>query len=265
LQIDRVMVHYWLASDGPIEKLVEAISSVPAEGGAAPQLAQLFKGLVYMNMRRERYDLSPQTVSYALHRLNASRLWGNEGEILEARFMYGIGLLFAGRLEHAEQELAQALPDAEKRGDRTLHARFLAYLTVAQRRRRHAADVAALAARCIAVARLGGMNEYVGTGRANQGWVAWLEGSFADARTACETALAVWSGLSLVYPLQWLARLVLMAMDVDEGQLDRAVDHAAAVLDSKQQLLPMELAAALAAAREQPRRAIDLAITLGFL
>jgi tetratricopeptide (TPR) repeat protein len=245
VQINRVMVHYWLAREQEIEPLIEKLRSVAQTHGAGQARAQLFKSLAYMNMRRERFALSRQTVSYARGRLEASIEWGDEGEIVEARLMVALALLWHGDFSAAEQQFIDVIPIAESRGDATMLSRFIAYLLFAQRRRGDADAVASTAARCRAVALAAGMAEYMGIAEANLGWLAWRNGSFATARTHSDRALEIWSGLSLVYPFEWMARLVLLDIELREGSLAPAREHANKMLDQKQQLLPRPLELAI--------------------
>jgi len=246
LQIDRVMVHYWLAREAELAKLVEGIRAVVREHGTPQQRAQLFKGLAYMNLRRERYALSTQTVAYAEQRLEASRDWGDGAEILEARFMLAMALLCHGALDRAEYEIIAALPEAERRGDVTILCRFLAYLTVTKRRRRDLDATRDSASKCLEVATTGSFREYVGAARANLGWVAWRRGDRVLAAQECRAALEEWNGISFVYPFEWLARLVALALELLPGGDPQAViSQAQKILDPKQQLLPTQLARAL--------------------
>jgi serine/threonine protein kinase/tetratricopeptide (TPR) repeat protein len=250
LQIDRVMVHYWLAREAEVARLVESIRAVVNERGTAQQRAQLFKGLAYMNLRRERYVLSARTVGYAEQRLEASQDWGDEGEVLEARFMLGMARLCNGALERAEQEMADALPEAERRGDVTILSRFLAYLMLAKRLQRELRGTRQSAERCLAVAKDAGIREYIGAAHANLAWVAWREcepESLELARQHCSAALADWQSISFVYPFEWMARLVLIALEIRAGHADALREQALSMLDPKQQLLPEALQRALTA------------------
>jgi serine/threonine protein kinase/tetratricopeptide (TPR) repeat protein len=268
VQTDRVMVYYWLANDGQIENVVQRIQSAPLSRGTASWQAQIFKSLGVLSMRRERYALTTQTVSYARRRLAASTECGDAGEILEARFMLGMALLFSGDGTEARREFIEALPDSERRGDMTLHSRFLAYLTVAWRRAQDVDKTRETAWRCLDLAQSSNIVEYVGTARANLGWAAWREGSSVQARTDCMAALQAWSGISFVYPFEWMARLVLLALDAERGAFGEALQHVTFILDAKQELLPHDLAAVLseAGARgESLARVISVAQSRGFL
>ncbi len=268
VQTDRVMVHYWLAEAEQIESVVQRIQAAPLEHGPASQQAQIFKSLAFLSMRKERYALSEQTLSYARRRLSASIDWGDAGEILESRFMLGMSLLFSGNGPEARSAFLDALPDSERRGDMTLHSRFLAYLMVAWRRAQDVDKTKEFALRCLDVAQSSGIREYVGAARANLGWVAWRAGSSPQARSDCAAAVEAWAGISFVYPFEWMARFVLLALDADEGKLDEAVEHGKHILDSKQELLPADLTSALSqmsADRESLQGVVAAAQTHGFL
>jgi len=109
----------------------------------------------------------------------------------------------------------------------------------------------------MAVAKASNLREYIGTAHAKLGWVAWREGFFVEARTHCLEAIDAWSGVSLVYPFKWLARLVLIALDGTEAP-ERA-EHARRILDPEQQKLPEELTKALEALAVQPDTPHDAA------
>jgi tetratricopeptide (TPR) repeat protein len=262
------MVHYWLAEAEQIESVVQRIQAAPLEHGPASQQAQIFKSLAFLSMRKERYALSEQTLSYARRRLSASIDWGDAGEILESRFMLGMSLLFSGNGPEARSAFLDALPDSERRGDMTLHSRFLAYLMVAWRRAQDVDKAKEFALRCLDVAQSSGIREYVGAARANLGWVAWRAGSSPQARSDCAAAVEAWAGISFVYPFEWMARFVLLALDADEGKFDEALEHGKHILDSKQELLPADLTSALSqmsADRESLQTVVAAAQMHGFL
>lgn len=247
LQIDRVMVHYWLARETELSSLVEGIRVVVSQRGTPQHRAQLFKSLAYVNLRRERYVLSVQTVAYAEQRLAASLDWGDEGEILEARFMVGMALLCNSDLERAEQVMAEALPEAERRGDVTILSRFMAYLMQIKRRQCDLHSTEESAQRCLVTANEAGMREYVGAANSNLAWAAWRRGDYDLAHRHCAAALECWRAISFVYPFEWMARLVLIALARKDGPIAELRKHAACVLDFKQQLLPEALTRALTA------------------
>ena len=256
VQASRVMVHYWLASEVSLEEVVDRIRSAPSTVATPQKQAQFFKSLALSNIRRERFALSAQTVSYVRDRLRAVKEWGDEGEIVESQFMLAFTLLWHGSVDEAVRVIGEALA-GEQRADATTHARFLAYLAVGHGRLGDVDATRDAATRCMAVAKASNLREYIGTAHAKLGWVAWREGFFVEARTHCLEAIDAWSGVSLVYPFKWLARLVLIALDGTEAP-ERA-EHARRILDPEQQKLPEELTKALEALAVQPDTPHDAA------
>ena len=87
---------------------------------------------------------------------------------------------------------------------------------------------------------------YLGTTSANQAWLHWCDGAWDAAVQEAQAALQRWQ--ALVYPMQWLARLPLLAIALQQGRLDDAIHEAQALLHPEQQQLPTALTAALQAA-----------------
>jgi tetratricopeptide (TPR) repeat protein len=253
-----------------MEELIARIQRAPVDPQNAEQRAQFYKSLVYLGMRRERFALSEQTVAYARQRLDASEQWGVLAEIVEAAFAYALALLFHGNVSGARDEILARLPEADRQGNLTLLSRLLAYLAIAHRMGGEVAQARAVAERCVEVARASGMEEYVSTGRACLGWAAYRLGDVETARRECESALSLWTGGSFSYPFEWLARLVLFALDSAVGSRDKAI-HASRMLDAKQHALPQALVEALEQAAtsfdcsEADKRVVRIATDHGFL
>lgn len=245
INIDRVMACYWSCRKEQLETNVENIRQAVKARGTPVQRAHFFKSLTYLNLRRENFALSLETVGYARDALAASLALGHEAEALDARFMLAFALLFHGSLAEAEERLRATIPMVERAGELTLLSRFLAYLLLLQRRRGSTSEVRSLAPRCRAVAEAANMTEYVGAVQAHLGWLALHDGELSEAKSQAEAALALWSGLTLANPLQWLARMPLLVVALREARLADAVAQARAVLAPLQHQLPDPLHAAL--------------------
>ncbi|WP_437576552.1 serine/threonine-protein kinase [Sorangium sp. So ce887] len=245
VQMDRTWVHYWLAQVDELAALVEKVRPHVERRGTPRQRMQFFQAVMHMDLRRDRYVASDETARYARASMAASEEAGDPNEIAGARFALGFTLLSHGDLSEAEAELGAALRDAERMGDVTLQSRCLAYLMMTHRRRRAIARTRALAEQTLTVATDGKMMDYVGAARANLGWVALCESDRMGAASRLQTALETWRLLALAYPFQWMALLPLMAIELDAGRIDEAVEHARALIEPKQQRLPDSLAVPL--------------------
>jgi tetratricopeptide (TPR) repeat protein len=253
IRIDQVWLNYWLDRLPQMTALVEVLRPVVDEHGTHAQRSKFFQGQLQMCFRRERYVLSDEAVGYGRAACEAALAGGDLGEIPMAHFNYGLALLFHGDFEGAERELSASLELAERAGDAALRTRCLTYLTLVSRERFRVEEVRSRVARSLKAAEAAGMRDYVASARANQAWLAIADGDFTTAGERAHEALGVWRGLSLVFPMQWLALVPLAEAELAAGRLGSAVECAEALLDRHQMRLPDDVAPPLAAAVERFR------------
>jgi hypothetical protein len=156
-----------------------------------------------------------------------------------------------------------AIDEAERLEHAPLLARCWTYLTMLHRQRQRTDTVERLARKALKVAMACQMADYAAAAEANLGWVAWKEGRMAEAETLCQSALARWAPLSLVFPFQWMARWPLLAMALGRGELGAALAHGRALLELRQQRLPPRTHEALE--QEQLHQALGFASSDGHL
>ncbi|HVG63545.1 MAG TPA: AAA family ATPase [Hyalangium sp.] len=245
VQIERISMHYWAANTVELETLIERTQPMVQARGTPLQRARFFQSLVQRNLRAERYLASAGTVSYARQSLLALQEDGERVEIATARFTLAAVLLWHGALDEAEAEMRAAIDEAERLAHAPLLARCWTYLTMLHRQRQRTDTVGRLARKALKVAMACQMADYAAAAEANLGWVAWKEGSLAEAEALCQSALARWTPLSLVFPFQWMARWPLLALAYGKGDLDEAMAHARALLEPRQQQLPASAREAL--------------------
>ncbi|MFY2564141.1 serine/threonine-protein kinase PknK, partial [Corallococcus terminator] len=250
LQGERITVHYWLAQLDEMRALVEGVRPVMRAHGTPLQRARFFNSLVQMQLRSERYQASTETVAHARAYAEAALEAEGDAEHAGARCVVAMVLLFHGALDEAQSWMEEALKGAERLGDVTLQTRCLNYLTFILRLRGRVDSASETTARTLELATRSGMADYLGAAHAQRAWVASRSGDTALAREAATEALRLWQPLSLVYPFQWLARWPLLAVELDEGRLPEALEHARALLASHQQRLPDALTQPLATALE---------------
>jgi tetratricopeptide (TPR) repeat protein len=240
VQVDRAWVHYWLAQVDEMFAVADRLRPVVERDGTATQRARFFQVMVNASARRERYRVSAETVRFARLSLEATRETRVEQEIALARFILGFELLFHDDFDEADATLRAALTEAERIGDVPLQTRCTNYLMAVQRRRGHVAATEEWADRTLAFASKAKMFDYAGAAEANLAWVAWRRGDMELAEARVREALDIWTKLSPAYPypLQWMALLLVTAIDLAAGRVAECVDHARAMLAQKQQRLP---------------------------
>jgi hypothetical protein len=171
-----------------------------------------------------------------------------------ARFLLGAALLWhddRGEAQpeltaEARTELEQALADCEAAGEAVVRVSCLASLGFLHRLGGDREATRAYAQRTLEAATALEMPQYAGAAHGQLAWLAWRAGDYATCEREGQAALRNWqSGYS--HPLQWVARLPLMAVWLREGKLDEALACVVPLLEPGRQRLPVPLAEALAA------------------
>ncbi len=253
VRIDQVWLYYWLGRLPEMSALVDALHPVVTAHGTPAQRSKYFQGQLQRCFRRERYVLSDEAVGYGSAALEAALAGGDLAEIPMAHFNYGFARLFHGDFEGAERELAASLAFAEKAGDAALLTRCLTYLTIVSRERGRVEEARDRGRRSLRAAEDAKLRDYVATARANEAWLAVADGDFVAAEERAREALTLWRGMTLVFPMQWLANLPLAEVLVAAGRIDEAVDCAAALIEPSQLRMPDDVTVALAAAGDRFR------------
>jgi DNA-binding SARP family transcriptional activator len=280
IQSDRMMLYYWQNQPQKMDQLVTKVRPVVERYGTPGQRGGFFKGLLLVNLRRNRYVVSDEMLNYFRPYVMAWQEAGNLSELAFAQFNAGFTWLWRGHLDAAEQQMQAALALARRIGDVTVQARCLTYLTVTYRKAGQIEKAQDFAAQSMAMAIAARMPEYIGTAYANQGWVAWCREDLAEAAAKGRAAVEQWRQLPAGHglaPFQWLALWPLMAVALGEEHLSQAIDDARALLDPVQQRLPDALTANLEqavqawdggapeAARALLHQSLDLAQQLHYL
>jgi len=277
IQHRRVWLCYGLGRLDEMSMLAER-SRPAVEKYATPlQRGEFFQGLSLLGFRKERYALSDETLAHARASVDAFCESGDANAVTLAVSGLGFALLWAGRLDEAEQSLLVGLEQTERSGDVAVQSRVLTYLTMLYRMRGQMEQVRHFAAQSLALATERQMFEYIGMAKASLAWLAWREGKGSAAEANGEAAVEMWQQAPLSTPFQWTARWPLLAVALARNRLPDAMGHAQAVLQPEQQRLPPALTMRLeqavaawqqgdnAAAGARLRQALELAQQLGFL
>lgn len=238
IQLERLRTYYWVDRWPEMAELAEKARSAVEQHGTPVQRANFLLSLVLMNLRRDRYIVSEETLSLARAALAINQEFETLSETREAPFELGFVLLFHGDLTEAEKHLLAALRLAERTGDVKHQTRCLTYLTVTYRKQDEVEKVKDYISRSLTAATVADMSAYIGTAKANLAWVAWREGNLAEAEVQGQVALKLWEQLALVYPFHWLALWPLIGVALAQDQVSTAINYARPLLEPRQQRLP---------------------------
>jgi predicted ATPase len=250
VQFDRMWDYYWQNKLYEMTELAKKTQPFLERYGTPTQRAKFFHGLARMGFRRERYMLSEETLSYALSAVTASQKSENLSVINMSQFHLGFSYLWADKWDDAEEPLHVALRLAEQIGDVVLQSRCLTYMTIVYRKCGQRDQVNSYSLRCLNIAKIAQLPEYVGMAKANLAWVAWSEKNLSEAETNGKAALEILQQLSAVWPHYWTALWPLIGVSLAQNRVSKAIDYARALLDPKQKRLPDALTAVLEKAIE---------------
>jgi tetratricopeptide (TPR) repeat protein len=245
VQLNRAWAWYWQGRPEEIAALIERVGPYVHQPGLARERLLYYQALGSRELRVARYVPSERTVEYAREALMASAEAGAAVDGVFCRFMVGFALCLRGRLDEAEGELATALTAARRFGDVSTEVRCLAYLALTKRLDGRVEETRQLADEALVLANAAGMTDYAAIAQAGLGWAALKQGQPDAARALFRAALDAWHRSHTAFPLQWIARLTLLAIDVDGEPLDELVALVQPLVDSAQMRLPDALDAAL--------------------
>ncbi len=260
LQLDRILLGYWVGRVQEMALLVEQVRPAVEHHGTPFQRSLFYRNLALMALRRDRFVVSDEMLSDARRAAAAARETGHDSELNLTDFLLGFLPLWRDDLVEAEKQLQITLESCERTGDVTTQARCLTYLTVAYRKRGDMDKVRSFAMRSQETAAIGQMIEYISMAQANLAWAARREGKLAEAR---ELGVAAWEAIQTTMQgqlLNWVAVWPLIGICLAQNQIAEAVDYARKLLIPTQQPQPEVLAAPLQAAiqaweQAQPERA----------
>ncbi len=241
IQLEVVQTHYWVGeSELAVERMDDMRTPVDRYATAL-QRVHFFMQYATLQWQHERFAPTPQTIAYLREAQSAVAKSSEAQRTPSIIFRLGFLLLWHDMLAEAEAKILAALASAERSIDLTLQVRCLIYLGVVYRRQNRPDDVRTCAARALELAAAANMPEYVATACANLAWLAWRADDLATVDLHGQAALARWAELAPGHPstpYQWLALWPLLAMEVKNVRVDRAVACARAMLVPTQQRLP---------------------------
>ncbi len=173
VQVERVWAYYWLAQWPEMDALVNKVQPVVQERGGATSRQRFLMASFLMQVRRDRYVVSDDTLANSREQLALCQEWGGLKIRIDCQFQLGFSLLWRHELDEAEENLQAALELAETCGIVPMRTLSLTYLTVLCRFRGRMDGVQNFALRAQEAAERAQMPDYVAAAKGNQAWIAW--------------------------------------------------------------------------------------------
>jgi serine/threonine protein kinase/tetratricopeptide (TPR) repeat protein len=270
IQLIKLSPYYWLNRTDEMTALINELEPHVHQPGFEHQRYHYYQTIMGRNHRRDRYAVAPETIDYARKSLAAAEVASAPVETANGLFTLGFTLLLSDQWGEAETVLQSALAACRRSGNLVNEVRSLAYLALTTRRQGRIDEAQRLGDEALAVAVAAGMADYAAIARATLGWVAWKRGDAERAVRECRAALESWNHPAFPFPFEWMARLVLLATEVDRAPAEELVTLAEPMLAQSQMQLPHAIERAIVDAvathdREAVIRVIDASARLGLL
>jgi len=210
--------------------------------GFPSQQIKFFNSLVLMHLIRSRWYMLPDEALEYTRKVMAfgeptDLLYG--GTLFTGQFTTGFVHLWREELDLAEIHLTKALKSAEETGATGSQLMALSYLTVVHRMSDDVDSAAEFAHRSRDLAELENNPVYLHQSYANLAWVAWKHGERKAVRSLGESSQEFLRKIK--HPVRYQSDFPLLALEIEENNLEQAVDLARDILDPKAKRLPDDL------------------------
>jgi tetratricopeptide (TPR) repeat protein len=275
--IKKMWIYYWRGEPERMQALAAGVLPVVNSLGTSRQRADLYNCLAAMVMRQERYAASSESLHYARLAQEAAHETGDEGVIAFATFNLGFMHLWAGNAAESERYLLAGKATADKIGDDFTLVLCLTHLGILHRKTGAVARTREVVDLSLPMATRGQRHLYTGIAQANQAWLCWKEGAYAQAREVGKAALELLEQLPVKFPFFWLTHWPLIDIALAEDDIETAIGYAQRLFSPDQQPIPGLLAQILQAcftcweeertedARQHFAEAVETAVSLGYL
>ncbi|TVR90540.1 MAG: hypothetical protein EA416_11340, partial [Trueperaceae bacterium] len=227
VQLARSNTYYWQLAWRECERVLASLEHAVMQHGTALQRCFYFRDMGDKDFAKRRLVVTEERLSYARAALAAAEESGSTTTIAAARFSIGFAYLWHDDLAQAAEHLEAALATSVATGDSVLRTRCLAYLCFLHRKLGAAATTERYAYESLSAAHELTMPEYVGAAHGHLAWLAWRRRDHDACVREGRAALASWA-TGQRYPLQWCARLPLLASSVAQELVSDALAHATA-------------------------------------
>lgn len=217
------------------------------DAGTPDQRVKLHGCALMCLLAMHRFVVTADTLRHAWSMYDA---WEDTSDLAGALYvesLLGTTLMYSGNLTAGEQRLKDALRMSEELGDRAIRPHILESLGIAARWRGEVRLAETIGTQLLSDTDEIERPESAGVGHGLLCWVAWRDGK---SDTAADQGQAAQRDLQRVpvFPFWWLVLGPLIAIAVNDGQVDDAIGYARHLLDPSQQALPFRLGEALAEA-----------------
>ncbi len=233
IRLVRMMAYHRAGDLAAMLEVMNELQPAMEAHGSFEQKIELWPLRIAIDLRQRRFRTSPETLRVARDYLALCEEQEDQVLIVDARSTLGLTLLLAGELEEATDVLETTLEAAEALGESSIVMVALAFRSTVERRQDRAGPCRRTSRRLL---DREASAQYHGLAHAHLSWAAWKEADREKCRSHGESALECWQAAPYVF--EWTGRLPFAAALLAGGELERALDVVASVIEPSQEALP---------------------------
>jgi eukaryotic-like serine/threonine-protein kinase len=238
IQLDRMRGLYWRGDFRELETRVAQTQPILEQYGTPTLRYHFYDSLIAVDERRDRYIISETILQNARAMIAAARETGDERLLANGHFQLGFCLLMHDDFEQAEAELRTSEEMNQRIGNVTYQAFVLTYQSILYRRRNQIEIARSYIQQAHAATMAHKIVPHIAVAYGNLAWLALRDGDSSAVYEHGRAAVQGWAKSSFAYPFQWVAHLPLLAVSVQESNLDSSIESARVLTSPAQQRLP---------------------------
>ncbi|MBN2146600.1 MAG: AAA family ATPase [Anaerolineales bacterium] len=259
LHLSWMRANYFTVNTGEVERILQTMEKPLERWGTPLQKIQYRHNILLHDLLLHRFTATAEQVHIAQQNAAAARDLHSPFQLAEHLSSLGFIAFMAEDFEQSQRAYQESLAVAEAQHMFSIMERCYAYLSLLYRRRKQPSQASGMLERLAQTLEQTNLHVYLMLVTAQRAWLAHLSGDVETARLQADEALKGWGQEKMQYPLQWAARMTLLALEVQEQRWELAGEQAQALLQPTQQRLSPTMTSALQAAldcggKETPER-----------
>lgn len=245
LHLSWMRSNYFAANTGEFERILQIMEKPLERWGTLLQKIQYRHNVLLHALIVQRFNATAEQVHIARQNAAVARDLHSPFQLAEYLSSLGFIAFIAKDFEQSKQAFQESLAIAEKYRLYNILERCYAYLSMVYRRQKQPDQVRDILDRLAQILAHTNQHVYVMLVIAQRAWLAYLSGAMAEAHSQAGEALKGWNQEKVPYPLLWTARMILLAVAVQDQRWEQAGEEVRALLQPGQQRLSPVMMAAL--------------------
>lgn len=247
LHLSWIRPNYFSVNPGEVERILRSMEKPLERWGTPLQKIQHRHNVLLQYLLVHGFTATTEQVHIARQNVAVARDLHSPLQLAEYLSSLGFIAFMADDYEQSKQAYQESLAVAETHQLFNIMERCYAYLSLVYRRQKQPDQAGDILERLAKVLEQTNLRVYVMLATAQRAWLAYLSGEVEMARSQADMALQGWGLEKIPYPLNWAARMTLLALEAQDRRWEQAGEQAQALLQPGQQRLSPAMISALQA------------------